>query len=179
MHTQLLGEIAMGDGPSQTLCGFQHRSHWRKIAGMRAAMQPPNRSARINEGCARQLCTVLKFGSLPVLPKAGGFIFCAPCAQGWIGKQLQEVEFSQTHDAIGKLVRVADAEIAGIVLAAKRQRFFLGTDRDEPDTHAGLREGGSELAQLRERFSKERSSDVAQPDDERRWRDAQREDFGW
>jgi hypothetical protein len=77
------------------------------------------------------------------------------------------------------LVWITDAQVGRIVFAAERLRIRLRADRDEAQGDAGLCEGCSELAQLLERFGKERSTYVAQPNDKSRRRDAECEDLRW
>lgn len=135
---------------------------------MQAAVNPPYRAARVDDCGTRKLSPVLKFRRAPVLPEAGSFIFGASRAKCRIAKELQQVEIAQADRAVGALVGIADAEIRGVVFVAKSVRFLLRADRDEAHVDSGLYEVLAELAQLRERFRKERSTDVPQPHNEGR-----------
>jgi len=59
-------------------------------------------------------------------------------------------------------------------LRAKGLRVIRRADYDKAYVDAGFLELSFELAQLRERFTEERSTDVTQPYDERRKRYAER-----
>jgi hypothetical protein len=84
----------------------------------------------------------------------------------------------EPHSAVRTFVVVADAQIGGALRAAELRCLRLRPDRDEADGQRIVRVGLSVLAQLRERLSEESSTDVPQPDDERRPRDGQRGGFG-
>jgi len=76
------------------------------------------------------------------------------------------------------LARVSDTRRNGVPAGAEAFDFFLRSDRYEADRDVAGSVFSFELAQLREWFREERSTDVTQPNDQGREREAQRSDRG-
>jgi hypothetical protein len=77
-----------------------------------------------------------------------------------VGEELEDVQVAKSHGAIAGLTRVSDAEVRRGPLAAEALDALLRTNRDEPDGYPRAAVFPVELAQLRERLTEERSTDV-------------------
>ena len=134
---------------------------------MGSTVNPTERACLIHERCAGQLRTVLQSRGAPILRKARRLVFRASGLQGRIGEEFEKVEILKTHRSIRSFVGIADAECRCTKLSAKFFCFRLRPDCNEAHAEivASLVIVG--LAQLREWFRKERSTDVPQPDNER------------
>jgi hypothetical protein len=137
-------------------------------------MDPANRSVGIHDRGAGQLRSVGKFRRTPILRESRRFVFGTPLLQRRIGEQLEKVVVIQSHRAIGSLVFIADADRSSALERTKLLSFSLRADRDETNVQSTFRMLLVELAQLRERFLKERSTNVPEPHDQRGLRDTQR-----
>ena len=141
---------------------------------MRASMQPANSSRSIDDRRTGQLRDVLDLRRAPILRETRGLVLGSPLLQRAIGEELEQVDGVETHRTIRAFVLVADAQRSCILLRAELFGFCLRTDRDEADRDAPSVVLVVELAQLRERLSEKRSTDVPQPNDQRRQRSAER-----
>lgn len=128
---------------------------------MRRAVDPPDRTYRVDDRGARQLCAVSKLRRTPILRETGRVVFCAPFRQSAIGEEPEQIVVLEPHRSIGTLVVIADAKPSRALLPAKCLSLCLGADRYEADGDIVVRVAAFELAQLRERFGEERSTDVS------------------
>ncbi len=142
---------------------------------MPAAIHPTQHAARVDRRRTRVLRRILNSGLGPILHETGRFILCAARVQGGSGLELGEIEVLETHSFVGPHIRVADASRACVVARAEFLGFGLRTDRNTADGNTAICELLVELAQLRERLGEEASTNVAQPDDERRQRNRELE----
>lgn len=153
---------------------LQHLAHRREIAGMHAPMQPANDAFAIEERRAGQLRGVFHPRRAPILPESRGLIDFAAFAQRAIAEEPPEIVVFQAHGLVRTLSRIRNALRR---IAETRTEFpsqFLRPNHDKAHGDAGRVELVFDLAQLRERFTEKRSTDVPQPDDERGQRHAQR-----
>ena len=128
---------------------------------MHAAVYPANDALRIGDCGTGQLGSVLKLRRAPILREARGFILMPTCFERGVGEELQKIIVAKTHRSIGSLRGIPKADGADAERRTKRLRFALGTNYNK--AHRGMIRAVFffELAQLRERFSEERSTDVS------------------
>lgn len=146
---------------------------------MCAAMHPANVSAGVDRGGAGELGGVAQFGCTPVLTETSGAILGAPALQIGIAEQPEQVELVETHGLVRSLIGIGQTSAGLTEPRAELGCFGWRSDHDETHRDPGAFEIVFELAQLRERFTKERSTDVPQPDHECRKRHSELQDgFG-
>jgi len=135
---------------------------------MFAAVDPAHNPNRVEERRAGKLGGVADLRRAPILAKARGVVFEGAAAQIAIAQEMQQVEPFETHGRIRALAAVGDAAARLAKPRAELAGLLRRADDDEAHLHAGIAVLSVELAQLRERFTEERSTDVTQPDDQRR-----------
>lgn len=133
---------------------------------MLSAMYPTHDTVAIDERRARQLRGILHARRAPILPETRGFVFVAPFTQRAIGEETPKVVLLQAHRLVRAFFRVGDAAFRVPEARAKLAREFGRPDDHEAHGNPPIRELRFDLAQLRERLTEERSTDVAQPNDE-------------
>ncbi len=144
---------------------------------MGPAIDPGELSVRIDDRGARELRAVAHLRGAPVLRESGSRVLFSTRLQRRIGKELEEIVILETHRAVRGLRFVTDAERGRFLTAAEFLRFFLRSDRYESDGKATACRVIVGLAQLRERLLEKRSTDVSEPDHERRERNPERDDL--
>ena len=137
---------------------------------MLPAMQPADDPLCIDYSGTGKLRRIGELGRAPVLPEAGGFIRLPAAPQIFVGEATKQIVILQTHRKIAFLAGIRDGARRIAELRSKGFGLFCGADHDEPHVDAGASKLPVELAQLRERFTKERSTNVPQPHDKRRQR---------
>lgn len=145
---------------------------------MPPAIHPADKSVAVDRRGAGKLRGIFQTRRAPVLPETRCRVFFAPRLQSAIREEVQQIEIFEPHGFVARFVRICNATVRIAETRAERFREFGRTDYDEPDVDAGGFEERVDLAQLRERFTEERSTDVPQPYDQRGQRDTERSDFG-
>lgn len=145
----------------------------REIARMRAAVHEAEQAAGVDNGRTRELRGVGEYRRIPILSEPGDLVFSTSSHERLVRLQRREVEVAEAHGAIRSHVRIADAARVRVEASAERVGLLLRSDRHERDRERFWSVPGGELAQLRERLGEEPSTDVAEPHDERRKRDAE------
>ena len=133
---------------------------------MNPAVQPAYVTVAIEERRARQLRRVFHSRRAPVLAKAGGPVLPTAFAQRTVGKEPQQVVVPEPHGRIRALFGVRDAARGIAEARAKFARQFRRANHDEAHGNTGSIELAFDLAQLRERFTEKRSTDVPKPNDQ-------------
>lgn len=133
---------------------------------MHAAIDPTHDTGGVDCGRARIARGIFDARRVPILAKARGFVFVATRDECEIGLQFRKIEIGEAHRVVRRHRFIADASRGWIVARAKFLGFALRPDRHEADRDTGACELLGGLAQLREGFGEEASTDVTQPDHE-------------
>ena len=137
---------------------------------MLAGVTPHHSAFPIDDCSPRQLSAVVQARRRPILMESRGAVLFTTSFERRIGKEFEQVVLTESHRCVRLFCRIGDTTRRHSVLAAVLMHFVPIADHDEANRDSGFLEFRVEFAQLRERFSKKRSTDVAQPDDERRFR---------
>jgi hypothetical protein len=140
---------------------------------MLSAIDPADDAFLVDKGRARELCGVAQLRRAPVLSKTRCPVFGAATTQPGVTEETQQTEIAQPYRLVGALLGIGDALCAASKSRAETRSFLGRPHYYEAYADAGPIERLIELAQLRERFSEKRSTNMPQPDDERRQREPQ------
>ena len=140
----------------------------RQIRRVQAAVNPADDTVPVDDGGTRQLRGVRHDRRLHVQLEAGRVRFGPPELERRVRLQAREIVLLEPHRGVARFRRIGNAARRVAESAAERVRLRAVADDDEAHLDAQRRELRIELAQLRERLTEERSTDVSQPDDERR-----------
>ena len=133
-------------------------------------MQPNDTAALRHEGCSRKLKNVAVFleSSLEADRKSRGFRFGAatPAGRSW-KRNFPPGGALETHGAIAFALRIRNADGRNAVPPAETRHFPGSSLHHAAHADLALVESGESLAQLREGFRIEGSTEMPQPQDER------------
>lgn len=134
---------------------------------MRTAMHPANHPLAVEKRRAGQLRSVFQAARAQVHVKTRRARLFMALPQRAIERQPPEIVLFQPHRPVRTLVRIGKAARRIAEAFAESCGDFRRSHDDKAHGDAGSLEFRIEFAQLRERFTEERSTDVAQPHDQR------------
>jgi hypothetical protein len=137
---------------------------------MNAAIDPAHDSIPIHDRGTGQLRGVIHDRRVHIQAKTRRIGFLPTYLKCGVDLELREIVLIEAHGRVRRLRFVRYASSGWIETAAELVDLRAIADADESHVDMERREIFVELAQLRERFTEERSTDVSQPDREDRLR---------
>lgn len=134
---------------------------------MFAFIHPSNDISGVDKRRTGKLRRIFEFGVSPILREPGSLVLFATRDQRFIGEETKKVVFLKPHRPIRRLIGIGNAAIGHALFTAEIVGFRGIADHDKTNLDTEILELRFEFTQLRKRFGKERSTDVAQPDNER------------